>query len=342
MASILLVDDERSIRNFLDFALSEEGHVTAEAPDALSRALASARATVRSRDHRPAHARRSTAWRCCARSREQPEVEVIVMTAHGTVDNAVEAMKLGAFEYLQKPLSGPDELRLLVGRALERRGLQTIASTAPSASAEALPPLTYGDPAMKPVVERDRARSRGPPRPCCCSARAAPARRSPRARSTRRAPRAATAVHGDQLRRAHRARCSRASCSATRRARSPARRSAARPARARRRRHVLPRRGRRAQARAAGEAAARAAGAPVRARRRQPHARGRRPLDRRDQPRSARDDRGRHVPRGPLSPARGVPDQAAAAARAPEDIAAVARRRCSRGSRAISSGRCRG
>ena len=49
---------------------------------------------------------------------EQPEVEVIVMTAHGTVDNAVEAMKLGAFEYLQKPISGPDELRLLVARGL--------------------------------------------------------------------------------------------------------------------------------------------------------------------------------------------------------------------------------
>jgi two-component system response regulator FlrC len=87
---------------------------------------------------------------------EQPEVEVIVMTAHGTVDNAVEAMKLGAFEYLQKPISGPDELRLLVTRALERRGLKdrvdgaerSIEHGPPSG-----PPLTYGDAAMKPVVE---------------------------------------------------------------------------------------------------------------------------------------------------------------------------------------------
>ena len=84
---------------------------------------------------------------------EQPEVEVIMMTAHGTVDNAVEAMKLGAFEYLQKPLSGPDELRLLVGRALERRGLRDRVDGAERHIETAGPPLTYGDPAMRPVVE---------------------------------------------------------------------------------------------------------------------------------------------------------------------------------------------
>src|SRR3954470_23601786 len=84
---------------------------------------------------------------------EQPEVEVIMMTAHGTVDNAVEAMKLGAFEYLQKPLSGPDELRLLVGRALERRGLRDRVDGAERHTEPAGPPLTYGDPAMRPVVE---------------------------------------------------------------------------------------------------------------------------------------------------------------------------------------------
>jgi two-component system, NtrC family, response regulator AtoC len=76
------------------------------------------------------------------------------MTAHGTVDNAVEAMKLGAFEYLQKPISGPDELRLLVARAVERRGLKDrVDGTERESGATAGPPLTYGDPAMRPVVE---------------------------------------------------------------------------------------------------------------------------------------------------------------------------------------------
>jgi len=86
---------------------------------------------------------------------EQPEVEVIVLTAHGTVDTAVEAMKLGAFEYLQKPLSGPDELRLVVDRAVERRGLRDRRDGSERAAApvDGKPRLSYGDPAMRPVVE---------------------------------------------------------------------------------------------------------------------------------------------------------------------------------------------
>jgi len=54
---------------------------------------------------------------------QQPELEVIVVTAHGSVETAVEAMKLGAFDYLQKPIDSPAEIRLLAARALERRQL---------------------------------------------------------------------------------------------------------------------------------------------------------------------------------------------------------------------------
>ena len=48
-----------------------------------------------------------------------PETPVIMITAFGTVPNAVEAMKLGAVDYLGKPLSSPDELRIVVRKALE-------------------------------------------------------------------------------------------------------------------------------------------------------------------------------------------------------------------------------
>ncbi len=51
-----------------------------------------------------------------------PQVEVVIVTAYGTVQNAVEAMKLGAGDFLQKPF-GPEELRLTVRKALERRRL---------------------------------------------------------------------------------------------------------------------------------------------------------------------------------------------------------------------------
>jgi two-component system response regulator AtoC len=86
---------------------------------------------------------------------ETPETEVIVLTAHGTVGTAVEAMKLGAFDYLQKPLSGPDELRLLVRRALDTRALRE-ESDRHKRSERKAPPLVAADPSMLAVAEQIR------------------------------------------------------------------------------------------------------------------------------------------------------------------------------------------
>lgn len=47
-----------------------------------------------------------------------PEIKIVLISAHGTVDNAVEAMKLGAVDFLQKPFT-PKELRNLVHNVLE-------------------------------------------------------------------------------------------------------------------------------------------------------------------------------------------------------------------------------
>lgn len=51
-----------------------------------------------------------------------PEMSVIVMTAYGTVETAVEAMKIGAFDFITKPFD-TDRLSLLINRALENRRL---------------------------------------------------------------------------------------------------------------------------------------------------------------------------------------------------------------------------
>jgi two-component system response regulator FlrC len=153
MARILVADDEPGLREFLADALALDDHVVVTAADG--------KAAAKLLDERgfdlvitdlkmPGLDGMSLLRKVRA---EQPEVEVIVMTAHGTVDNAVEAMKLGAFEYLQKPISGPDELRLLAQRALERRGLRDRVDGATRHHELAGPPLTYGDPAMKPVTE---------------------------------------------------------------------------------------------------------------------------------------------------------------------------------------------
>lgn len=55
--------------------------------------------------------------------RDYPEVEVVMVTAHGTIATAVEAMKLGAFDYVTKPLM-VDELFITLDRVLQVRGLQ--------------------------------------------------------------------------------------------------------------------------------------------------------------------------------------------------------------------------
>jgi CheY-like chemotaxis protein len=51
-----------------------------------------------------------------------PKTRVIIITAHGTIGSAVEAMKLGAVDFVQKPFS-PSEIRGLATRVLEREGL---------------------------------------------------------------------------------------------------------------------------------------------------------------------------------------------------------------------------
>ncbi len=53
-----------------------------------------------------------------------PETPVIVLTAYGSVETAVEAVKLGAEEYLIKPLKSPEELRLAVAKVLRNRDLR--------------------------------------------------------------------------------------------------------------------------------------------------------------------------------------------------------------------------
>src|SRR3569623_2165835 len=143
MARILVADDEPGLREFIVDALERDEHEGVAAPDGKAAAkLLDERSVELVITDLKMHGLDGLAILRKVRA-EQPETEVIVMTAHGTVDNAVEAMKLGAFEYLQKPLRGPAELRLLVGRAVERRGLRD-RGEARHVEPHG-PPLTYGD-----------------------------------------------------------------------------------------------------------------------------------------------------------------------------------------------------
>ena len=55
-------------------------------------------------------------------SANRPDIRVVIITAHGTIDSAVEAMKHGAVDYLQKPFA-PKDIRELVSRIMDREAL---------------------------------------------------------------------------------------------------------------------------------------------------------------------------------------------------------------------------
>ncbi len=71
---------------------------------------------------------------------ERPEIDFIILTAYATVENAVEAMKEGALDYLIKPLKDPDELRMAVSRVVERQTLMAVNTLWRNQLSEGLPP----------------------------------------------------------------------------------------------------------------------------------------------------------------------------------------------------------
>ncbi len=150
MARILVVDDEPGLREFLADTLEQDGHEVQQAEDgvdAIGKLDRFAFDLVITDLKMP----RSDGMEVVRKVRTQtPEVQVIVLTAHGSVQSAVEAMKLGVFDYMQKPLPNPEAVSQLAARALERRHMLT--TRAQSKDAALATPLTYGAPAMVPVV----------------------------------------------------------------------------------------------------------------------------------------------------------------------------------------------
>ncbi len=146
---ILVVDDEEGVRSFIAEALEREGHEVVQAADGAAALLAAREEPfdVVITDLRMPKMDGMTVVRTLRT--EQPDTELIILTAFGDVTTAVEAMKLGVFDYLQKPLSGPAAVRELVKGALGRR---VELAVKPSGASSRATKLTFGAPAMIPVV----------------------------------------------------------------------------------------------------------------------------------------------------------------------------------------------
>ena len=120
---ILVVDDELSMREFLSILLEREGYdvrVAGSAEEALRLMESALFDLVLSDVNMPG----LSGINLLARIKEKsPETAVLMLTAFSTAEQAVEAMKLGAYDYICKPFKN-EEIKQLVTNALEKQGLK--------------------------------------------------------------------------------------------------------------------------------------------------------------------------------------------------------------------------
>ncbi len=117
-ATVLIIDDDKMIRSYLNSILSEDGYeVLLAATGVEGEALLEEKPVdiVLLDLKLPDEDGISVLRRI---EREEPNVQVIVLTAFGAVESAVEAMRLGAYDYIDKP-SDVSKLKLIIKRALK-------------------------------------------------------------------------------------------------------------------------------------------------------------------------------------------------------------------------------
>jgi DNA-binding NtrC family response regulator len=151
-AQILIVEDKDSLRTMLRHALERQGHGVIEArdqPEAVRILQQSQPALVLSDLRLPD----GDGFGVLRASKEiDADIPVIVMTAYGSIEDAVLAMKEGALDFLAKPVD-PDHLSLLVSRALEQRRLVTenLLMKEELAVRRGAPQLVGDDPSLRKV-----------------------------------------------------------------------------------------------------------------------------------------------------------------------------------------------
>jgi DNA-binding NtrC family response regulator len=152
---VLLVEDKDSLRTMLRHALEAQGHSVVEARDQEEavRALQQSRPAVVLSDLRLPTGDGFGVLR--AAKEFDPELPVIVMTAYGSIQDAVTAMKEGALDFLAKPVD-PDHLLLIVGRAIAQRRIVTeyLLLKEEMAERRGAPRIIGDDPRLRQVTQQ--------------------------------------------------------------------------------------------------------------------------------------------------------------------------------------------
>src|SRR5690348_2644131 len=130
-AKILVADDEQNLRRVLVAMLRRDGHEVVQAASGLEAIERLADVDVVITDLRMPGADGMEVLRTAART--FPQVPVIMITAYGSVGQAVEAIKAGAFDYIEKPFE-QDSIRVIVDKAI---GQATANKLAPRATLDA-------------------------------------------------------------------------------------------------------------------------------------------------------------------------------------------------------------
>jgi DNA-binding NtrC family response regulator len=149
---ILFADDEAHLRDLMQMELPRLGHEVTVCPDgaAALRALERGLYDAALLDLRMPG---MTGIEVLTKIRQvSPDTQVVILTGHATVDTAVQALRLGAFDYLTKPCKWA-ELEVILGRVAERRDManKTAALESRLKAAEGSPLLIGDTPVMQQV-----------------------------------------------------------------------------------------------------------------------------------------------------------------------------------------------
>ena len=120
---ILIVDDEKNMRRVLGALVRRDGFETLEASNGIAALEVLAEADVDAILTDLKMPQMNGLELLAEVRRRQPATPVIMLTAHGTIGSAVEALKRGAFDFLTKPFE-PDEIRQVVAKAIATRRLE--------------------------------------------------------------------------------------------------------------------------------------------------------------------------------------------------------------------------